>query len=507
MKQFFSLVAAVCMSTAAFAQAHCEWTGDQLPKTLFETTDAAVAAGYNTVWKSADYLGMPSCDLINSANIHVSLPLAYNYVGKGNNKYSGEGRYGYRLIMGMNNTTRDGIDPSYFIEGVTGNDYVRTLATSDQGNVVNDAIIKIETKEAALYGTVTLVYSRGGNNSAMYVVDATADRTPRMVLHSVSRNADGHTVDQVVRFGVEPNRTYYVMASEKSSVELYGISYDECADDAYTTVASEENCTDLWTGDQLPKTLFETTDAAVAAGYNTVWKSADYLGMPSCDLINSANIHVSLPLAYNYVGKGNNKYSGEGRYGYRLIMGMNNTTRDGIDPSYFIEGVTNNDYVRTLATSDQGNVVNDAIIKISAPAEGTYGRVILNYNRGGNNSAMYVVDATEGKTPVAVLQAVTRCPDDMMKDHSAIFNVQPGHDYYVMASEKGSVEMYAIGYCAADSEKYGALGLATGIQTVNAGTATSANNRIYSIDGKCVGTDASALSKGVYIMNGKKFVK
>ena len=262
-----------------------------------------------------------------------------------------------------------------------------------------------------------------------------------------------------------------------------------------------------WTGDQLPKTLFETTDAAVAAGYNTVWKSADYLGMPSCDLINTDQIQVSLPLAYNYVGKGNNKYSGEGRYGYRLIMGMNNSTRDGIDPSYFIEGVTNNDYVRTLATSDQGNVVNDAIIKISAPAEGTYGRVILNYNRGGNNSAMYVVDATEGKTPVAVLQAVTRCPDDMMKDHSAIFNVQPGHDYYVMASEKGSVEMYAIGYCAADSEKYGALGLATGIQTVNAGTATSANNRIYSIDGKCVGTDTSALSKGVYIMNGKKFVK
>lgn len=76
-----------------------------------------------------------------------------------------------------------------------------------------------------------------------------------------------------------------------------------------------------------------------------------------------------------------------------------------------------------------------------------------------------------------------------------------------MASEKSSVEMYAIGYCAADSEKYGALGLATGIQTVNAGTVTSANNRIYSIDGKCVGTDASALSKGVYIMNGKKFVK
>ncbi len=452
---------------------------------------------------------MPSCDLINTDQIQVSLPLAYSYISKGNNKYSGEGRYAYKIIMGMNNTTRDGIDPSYFIEGVTGNDYVRKSGASDQGNDVNDAIIKIETKEGAQYGTVTLIYNRGGNNSAMYVVDATADKTPRMVLHSVSRNADNNTADQVVRFGVEPKHTYYVMASEKGSVELYGISYDECADDTYTTVVSDENCTDLWTAAQLSQAKFATADEAVAAGYNTLWSSPDYLGMPSCDLINTNNIQVSLPLAYSYISKGNNKYSGEGRYAYKIIMGMNNTTRDGIDPTYFIEGVTNNDYVRGAGTSDQGNVVNDAIIKIAVPATSTYGRVILNYNRGGNNSAMYVVDATPDKTPVAVLQTVTRCPDDAVKDHSAVFNVQPGHEYYVMASEKGSVEMYAIGFCASDSEKYNVIDTVTGIQVVDAATVVSApaNNRIYSIDGTYVGTDASTLSHGIYIQNGKKFVK
>ena len=34
-----------------------------------------------------------------------------------------------------------------------------------------------------------------------------------------------------------------------------------------------------------------------------------------------------------------------------------------------------------------------------------------------------------------------------------------------------------------------------------------ADNRIYSIDGRCVGTDAGALKEGIYIMNGKKFMR
>ena len=34
-----------------------------------------------------------------------------------------------------------------------------------------------------------------------------------------------------------------------------------------------------------------------------------------------------------------------------------------------------------------------------------------------------------------------------------------------------------------------------------------ADNRIYSIDGRYLGTDPSTLKKGIYIMNGKKFMK
>ena len=44
----------------------------------------------------------------------------------------------------------------------------------------------------------------------------------------------------------------------------------------------------------------------------------------------------------------------------------------------------------------------------------------------------------------------------------------------------------------------------TGITTVGAAPADS---RIYTIDGRLVTKNASALNKGIYIMNGKKFVK
>lgn len=56
----------------------------------------------------------------------------------------------------------------------------------------------------------------------------------------------------------------------------------------------------------------------------------------------------------------------------------------------------------------------------------------------------------------------------------------------------------------------GEAGWTTGIDnvTVNGNTLKpAADNRIYSIDGRYLGTDPSTLKKGIYIMNGKKFMK
>ena len=503
MKKLFTFVAAALMSATAFAQAHCEWTAAQLPTAKFATVEEAVAAGYNTMWNLPDFLGMPSKNLIENENVVVSLPLAYNYISKGSGKYSGT-EYAYKLIMGMNNSTRSGIDILNFMEGVVNNDYVRKAGDSDQGNVINDAIIKVEVKSAN-YGSITLKYNRGGNNAAMYVVDQTANSGAGMiVMQTVTRCPDENVQTHTAKFGVEPGHTYYIMASEKSSVELYGIAYDECADDTYTVLASNDNCTDLWTAAQLPSALFTSVEEAVAAGYNTMWTSADYLGMPSKNLIESENIVASLPLAYNYISKGNGKYSGT-EYAYKLIMGMNNSTRSGIDIINFMEGVVNNDYVRKAGDSDQGNVINDAIVKLSVPSTSTYGRVILNYNRGGNNAAMYVVDQTANSgAGMIVLQTVTRCPDDAVKTHSAIFNVEPGHDYYVMASEKSSVEMYAIGFCATTSEKYGAL-QSSGITSITTdGQNVAKKGAMYNLAGQRI---AAPVSGQIYIQDGKKYIK
>ena len=52
------------------------------------------------------------------------------------------------------------------------------------------------------------------------------------------------------------------------------------------------------------------------------------------------------------------------------------------------------------------------------------------------------------------------------------------------------------------------MGGTTGIKTVETVAKSAVNNNmIYTISGRMVGTNRDALSKGLYIQNGKKFVK
>ena len=48
---------------------------------------------------------------------------------------------------------------------------------------------------------------------------------------------------------------------------------------------------------------------------------------------------------------------------------------------------------------------------------------------------------------------------------------------------------------------------ATGINDILMDEEWNTNGRIYSIDGRYVGTDFNSLNKGIYIVNGKKIVK
>lgn len=71
---------------------------------------------------------------------------------------------------------------------------------------------------------------------------------------------------------------------------------------------------------------------------------------------------------------------------------------------------------------------------------------------------------------------------------------------------KGSVSFLVCGGDANNVIDNTFNGVVDGINGVTVAKKTT-DNRIYSIDGRCLGTDASALGKGIYVVGGKKIVK
>ena len=56
------------------------------------------------------------------------------------------------------------------------------------------------------------------------------------------------------------------------------------------------------------------------------------------------------------------------------------------------------------------------------------------------------------------------------------------------------------------SAKVNIDGTVSGIDTINGGAQAVAGGKVYSVDGRCVGTSADGLAKGLYIVGGKKIV-
>ncbi len=513
------LMAVAALGTLSASAQHVEWNANMLPQTY----DEGIAAGYWDYWSSY-YVVPGGYELFNEQG--VSAVIENNFlVSPGNSKYSGKETYAMKPIMGMTNSTRSGVTSYAFISGIEESGYLRTSSYSngDAAYTFTDAIVTLTVNStsdevaAGTYGMVTLTYNRGGNNSAMYVVDATANSGEGMqVLQTVTRCDDDNIQDHVARFFVEPGHTYYIMASEKGSVELYSIAYDSNLSDQYEVFMTADNTDVYWNANMLPQTY----DEGIAAGYWDYWSSY-YVVPGGYELFNEQG--VSAVIENNFlVSPGNSKYSGKETYAMKPIMGMTNSTRSGVTSYAFISGIEESGYLRTSSYSngDAAYTFTDAIVTLTVNstsdevAAGTYGMVTLTYNRGGNNSAMYVVDATANSGEgMQVLQTVTRCDDDNIQDHVARFFVEPGHTYYIMASEKGSVELYALGYAPNTSENYKLAYTAAAEEeeetdgiAATVATTTVANNMVYSLDGRCLGTSLEGLAKGLYIQNGKKFI-
>jgi len=525
MKKIFTLIATALVALGANAQTtHQEWTAAQLPSTQFATIAEAQAAGYETFWDTdgaVKFLGTPAnTKLIEmpEAQDGISVTLENpSYVSVGNAKYSGAA-YPYKLIMGMNNSTRDGLDPTLFDKSVEelgynvleATNYLRKAATSDNGVNVYDAVLTIEVGANAQQGRLTLEHNRGGNNYAFYVIDATKQKH---ALYAAPRCPDDAIKTHVSTVNLYPGRRYYVLSSDKGSVELYKVSWDNVSSDSYE-VTVPENCKQSWTAAQLPSAQFATIAEAQAAGYETFWDTdgaVKFLGTPAnTKLIEmpEAQDGISVTLENpSYVSVGNAKYSGAA-YPYKLIMGMNNSTRDGLDPTLFDKSVEElgynvleaTNYLRKAATSDNGVNVYDAVLTVEVGANAQQGQLILQHNRGGNNYAFYVIDANKQKH---ALYAAPRCPDDAIKTHTSIVNVYPGRRYYVLSSDKGSVELYGVYFNAVSDDAY-ITSLGNSADAIKTATVTKNNVKegIFNLAGQKVGADY----KGVVIKNGVKMM-
>ena len=491
MKKIFTLVAVACASLASYAQ-HVEWTPASLPATI----EDGVAAGYANLWDS--YLATPANHvLIDDANLGVKAYFEHpTLIGKSSNKCP----YNALVpLMGMNNSTRDGIIPDFFAEGIglgADNQYVRTNNGPSEGITYTDAIVTLEIAETALQGMITLTYNRGGNNFTMYVVDATKNY---MVLQSNNRCPDGTTpASHVSKFGVNPGHKYYIIASEKQSVELFKIEYDAVTSPSYEQLITKDKFPVYWDASSLPATI----EDGVAAGYANLWDS--YLATPANHvLIDDANLGVKAYFEHpTLIGKSSNKCP----YNALVpLMGMNNSTRDGIIPDFFAEGIglgADNQYVRTNNGPSEGITYTDAIVTLEIAETALQGKFAVNFNRGGNNMSIYVVDATKN---YMVVQSNNRCPDGTEpKTHTIQFGVNPGHKYYILSSEKQSVELFAIGYCSTASENYYNEGT-TAIELPEAPKAVKAldvNAPIYNLAGQRV----TANFKGIVLQNGQKYI-
>lgn len=512
MKKSLLFLATSFLCSSLFAQ-HYEWSCAQINNNqVFESADAAVAAGYQTLWGSNKWLGMPGKELINNDRIKISLPFAYNYLSTDDSKYPGYNKYGYKLVLGTDPkiVTKDApfnFDnlTEYIESGLENSPIFTKIGDSDQGNAVMHAMLVAEVAPKAEgedeeTAALTIRWSRGQNSGMLIVLDVTKQLE---CLHTITRVHPDFKYINVSRINIQQGHTYYILGSDQNSTGIYSIEYDNCASDKFEVAASEENSTLFWDCNSLPNSLMDK-DAAVAAGYQTLWGSGEYLGMPSGNLAKDEEVTISLPNAYNYIYKGNGKFSGYSKYAYKLFAASPIQDVDGvIDPSNFLDGVESNEYCLKGGDSDQGNPVMYTILKIDvAPIEGdpVTGRIILNYSSGSQKRAIFVVDATK---ELVVYRDANRCPSANVKTQTAIFSTVPGHTYYIFSNNKSaSMEFYAIGYCSPKSEKFDALnGSTSSIAAIDSKPGFE-KNVMYNILGQRVNGNA----KGIVIMNGKKML-
>ncbi len=487
MKKNYSLIAAALLLGGVSVNAQTDLLN--LPNSAAE----AEAAGCGQMWNSYEWgASLPAKELFSNADVKLTLCSEALVTYNGGSK-AGKNVYGGTLCMSStagNWVTDPVYDPA-------------ALAVTKSGK--QGGALKLEP---TVDGKITLYYSSGFNNRSMFVYDMTESINEGMGALILANNieqgadkgdqmkADG-VKDKVhtPTFDVAAGHTYYIFGSSTQQ-ELYRVVFTSFKDDAYTSALAADNGHDA-----LLLTLPNNAAEAEAAGCGQMWNSYEWGAlMPAKELFSNSDVKLSSCSDALVTYNGGSK-AGKNIYAGTLCMSSSagNWVTDAVyDPT-------------SLAVTNSGK--QGGALKLEPTVDG---KITLYYSSGFNNRSMFVYDMTEsineGMGALILANNIEQGADkgdqmkaDGVKDkvHTPTFDVAAGHTYYIFGSSTQQ-ELYQIGWNSFMTENYNST---TGINEIQNTNAVKANNRIYSIDGKFVGTDVTVLSNGIYVQNGKKFVK
>ncbi len=367
------------------------------------------------------------------------------------------------------------------------NDAVWTLESVYAGMKQPYAVLTLEPK---MNGKISFTYCRGKNsNTTVFVWDTMGNNDLGSFITANSTFFDetadagldplAHTVTVNVRMG----HKYYIFGAETgANTDFYGLTFVPYSSENYVTTAT--GTTEM----KIP-----TVEEAQANGWEALWGDYQYgYVMPeNYVLVDNEEVKVSLNKAANVATTCQVK-----DYGINLQMGS-------------AWNRESNDAVWTLESVYAGMKQPYAVLTLEPKMNG---KISFTYCRGKNsNTTMFVWD-TMGNNDLGYFVTANSTFFDETADagldplpHTVTVNVRMGHKYYIFGAETGAnTDFYGLAFTPYSDANYGG---STGIENVVTDTmAKPADGRIYTIDGRYVGKDKNALGKGLYIMDGKKFV-
>lgn len=383
---------------------------------------------------------------------------------------------GYDINLQMGSSlTRESNTPVYSIDAICA------------GIAQPYAVLTVTPK---MNGKLTYTYCRGKNgNTTMYVWDTSAaDGVGAYVSANSTYFEEGEDeaydpIAHTVTVNLRKDHVYWIFGAEpRSNTDFYGMTFVPYSSPNYVT--STTGTTEM---------VIPTVETAQANNWGGLWGDYQYgYVMPeNYMLVDNEDITLQLNRAANVATSC--QVAG---YGINLQMGSS-VARESNTPVYSIDAIC------------AGIAQPYAVLTLTPKKNG---KITFTYCRGKNGATtMYVWDTSAADGVGAYVCANSTYfeeGEDEAYDpmpHTVTVNVRQGHVYWIFGAEpKSNTDFYSLAFTPYSDANYSTP---TGIENVVTSTTDkAADNKIYTIDGRYVGTDKAALVKGLYIQNGKKFI-